>query len=281
MENCLTDKFSISDQEFQQLSDLVYKHCGINLHMGKKTLVRARLAKWIHQGHFNSFREYIDHVLSDSTGHKFSNLIDTLSTNVTSFFREEKHFHFLRNKFLPNLLERKKQDGNSKIRGWSAGCSSGEEPHSIGITLLEALGGSGRWDLKILATDISTRMLEKARQGIYEMNRINGISPEHLQKYFITTHLKDQLAYQANNQLKSVLMFHYLNLMEAWPIKGPVDFIFCRNVMIYFDKETQQDLVRRYWNLLEPGGILFTGHSESLTGIEHQFCYVQPTIYKK
>jgi chemotaxis protein methyltransferase CheR len=276
-----TDNVVMSEREFRQISDLVYQHCGINLHDGKKELVRARLAKWIREGNFKSFEDYIHYVLEDKTGKEFSILIDSLSTNLTSFFREYQHFEFMNEKFLPALLERKRKEQNFRIRGWSAGCSSGEEPYSIAITLLEAISGRGRWDVKLLATDISTRMLEAAQKGLYEKDRVAAVGPMQKNKYLVPVSMDKQKLYQVSDTLRNIIIFKYLNLMKDWPIRGPLDFIFCRNVMIYFDKPTQQNLINRFWESLGSKGILFTGHSESLTGIEHKFEYIQPTIYMK
>jgi len=274
----------LTDRDFHKISDLVYEHCGINLHAGKKELVRARLAKRLRQGNFRTFSEYMRHVLEDTTGKEFSVLIDSLSTNLTSFFREGQHFEFLRNKFLPSLMERKRAKPDFRVRAWSAGCSSGEEPYSIAITLLDAVQGQGRWDIKILATDISTSVLEVAKTGIYDKQRVEPVSPMQRQRYFLVSRTEDQKVFEVNQNLRDIVIFKYLNLMGNWPIDtrhGGLDFIFCRNVMIYFDKPTQRRLVNRFWDLLSSGGILFTGHSESLTGIEHKFRYVQPTIYAK
>jgi chemotaxis protein methyltransferase CheR len=276
-----TNSVVLSDKEFRQISDLVYKHCGINLHDGKKELVQARLAKWIREGNFKTFEEYIRYVLEDKTGREFSTLIDSLSTNLTSFFREYQHFEFLNDKFLPPLMERKRKEQNFRLRGWSAGCSSGEEPYSIAINLLEAISGQGRWDMKILATDISTKMLGTAQQGVYENERVAAVAPILKNKYLTPVSILGKKAFQVNDTVRNTVIFKYLNLMKDWPVRGPLDFIFCRNVMIYFDKPTQQTLVGRFWDLLGPRGVLFTGHSESLTGIQHKFEYVQPTIYMK
>lgn len=275
------DDISLSEKEFQQISDLVYEHCGINLHDGKKELVRARLAKWLRQNDFHTFKDYIRYVLEDTTGREFSRLIDTLSTNLTSFFRERQHFEFLEDIFLPSLLERKQHNRNFRIRGWSAGCSSGEEPYSIAITVLEAIAGQGRWDVKVLATDISTSMLETARRGIYNKERIGPVPLLLRNKYLMLRHQNRKKTFEVDKSLRDAVIFRYLNLQQDWPITGPLDFIFCRNVMIYFDKPTQQHLISRFWDLLDSGGILFTGHSESLTGIKHRFSYIQPTIYMK
>jgi chemotaxis protein methyltransferase CheR len=281
MMGLMLQEMMLGEEEFRQISDLVYEHCGINLHDGKKELVRARLAKRLREGHFQTFSNYIQHVLEDPTGREFSLLVDSLSTNLTKFFREEQHFEFLRRRFLPWLLESKRRRRDFRIRGWSAGCSSGEEPYSLAITLLEAMGGQGRWDVKLLATDVSTRMLERARKGLYDRQRVEPIAPPLRDKYLCRRHESDEEVYEVRDSLRSVVVLHYLNLMRDWPVKGPIDFVFCRNVMIYFDKPTQERLVQRFHDLLAPGGMLFTGHSESLTGIRHQFRYVQPTIYAK
>ncbi len=271
----------LGEKEFRQISDLVYEHCGINLHDGKKELVRSRLAKRLHKGRFTSFSSYIKHVLEDPTGKEFSILIDSLSTNLTKFFREERHFEYIRAQLLPRLVKAKESRRQFRIRGWSAGCSSGEEPYSIALTLLDALGGKGCWDIKLLATDVSTRILERAQAGVYDKDRIDPIPLPLRSKYFMSRREGNKERYEVGPAMREMVIFRYLNLMKDWPIKGPLDFIFCRNVMIYFDKPTQARLIRRFYDLLGSGGVLFTGHSESLTGIEHAFKYVQPTIYLK
>lgn len=281
MQTLLVQDVVLSENDFRKISALVYEHCGINLHAGKKELVRARLAKRLRLGHFKTFPEYMRHVLKDATGHEFSILIDALSTNLTSFFREAPHFEFLSEDFLPALHQRKQKQRNLKIRAWSAGCSSGEEPYSIAITLLEAVAGRGRWDVKVLATDISTSMLQTARVGIYDKERAAPVPALLKNKYLVHRQANKEKIFEVNRDLRQAVIFKYLNLMKDWPIKGRLDFIFCRNVMIYFDKPTQQRLISRFWDLLDSEGILFTGHSESLTGIEHRFKYVRPTIYMK
>ncbi len=276
-----SQEVTLTEKDFAQISQIVYDHCGINLHDGKKELIRARLAKKLRAGKFTSFPEYMEHVQSDKTGRAFSDFIDVLSTNLTSFFRENQHFEYVKNVLLPNIIAKKRRAGDRRIRVWSAGCSSGEEPYSIAITLLENLPAGDRWDAKILATDISTRILERAKAGIYAPDRVSPVPLQEKQKYLVSIKKDGQQVFEVSRQLREIIRFGYLNLMTDWPMKGPLDFIFCRNVMIYFDKPTQEVLVNRYWNLLDSGGVLFTGHSESLTGIEHKFKYVQPTIYMK
>ncbi|OHB55435.1 MAG: hypothetical protein A2Y12_11745 [Planctomycetes bacterium GWF2_42_9] len=271
----------LTEADFLKVSQLVYDHCGINLHDGKKELVRARLAKRLRKGNFKTFSDYIDYVLRDSSGVEFSLLIDSLSTNLTSFYRENQHFDFLKSNLLPELKKKKEAKGSRKIRAWSAGCSSGEEPYTLAITLLDALEYETDWDVKVLASDISTTILDKAKTGIYEAKRVDPVPAALRHKYMKISHQYGEKYYQVGEKLKSTVIFRYVNLMADWPIGGPIDFIFCRNVMIYFDKPTQQRLVERFYNILDTGGMLFTGHSESLTGINHKFKYVRPTIYAK
>ncbi|MBE0537342.1 MAG: protein-glutamate O-methyltransferase [Phycisphaerae bacterium] len=281
MQTAVLDEVGLSEKEFRLISGLVYKHCGINLHDGKKELVRARLAKRLRLCGFTSFAEYINYVLKDTSGSEFSSLVDCLSTNLTSFFREAQHFDFLRTTLLPQLMERKRRRQSCRLRAWSAGCSSGEEPYTIAIVLLEAVEGQGRWDTKVLATDISTAILEKAKQGLYDEQRIAPLSAMQRASFLTARRAAGRKVFEVSDRLRSTVVFRYLNLMADWPVKGPLDFIFCRNVMIYFDKPTQQRLISRYYDLLDSGGVLFTGHSESLTGIDHAFKYIQPTIYMK
>jgi chemotaxis protein methyltransferase CheR len=277
----LANREMLSEAEFRHISDLVYRHCGINLHEGKRELVQARLAQRLRATGCADATEYLHRLETDRRGQEFSRLIDAVSTNLTSFFREPGHFDFLRERLLPELIRRRRQQGDSRIRAWSAGCSTGEEPYSLAMTLLEALGREGRWDAKLLATDISTRALQKARTGRYEKQRVATVPPALLTRYFTASRVEGQTWYEATASLREVVRFAHLNLMDAWPFTGPFDFIFCRNVMIYFDKPTQQRLVDRFWEIMESGGYLFTGHSESLTGVAHRFRYVQPTIYMK
>ncbi|WP_206294150.1 CheR family methyltransferase [Humisphaera borealis] len=273
--------FKLSRSEFDSLSRAVYDHCGINLHDGKRELVEARLGKHIRQGGYQSAGAFIESVLNDRNGETFVRLIDTLSTNLTSFFREADHFTYLVREFLPRLIRDRKSSDQKRLRCWSAGCSSGEEPYTLGIVLQEAIPDLKQWDARILATDISTRVLERAERGVYDAARISGVPPQLRTRYFATNRYDGHVFFDALPSLRSLIAFRRLNLMETWPFSGPFDFIFCRNVMIYFDKPTQQALVNRFHSVLSPGGLLFTGHSESLTGVRHPFEYVRPTIYRK
>ena len=281
METDLQD--ALGEEEFQQLSDIVHAHCGITLHDGKRDLVRARIVKQMRAGGFKTARDYLKQALADTSSAKFTVLIDCLCTNLTSFFRENDHLNYLTRHFLPALVNRKRAQENSRIRGWSAACSTGEEPYSLAMTILDFLGHvpGFSWDLKLLATDISTKVLRIAECATYERARVTSV-PQPLQnKYLGANRIDEKTVYSIAPAVKEVVRFRHMNLMASWPFNGTFDFIFCRNVMIYFDKPTQQKLVNRCWDRLESGGLLFTGHSESLTGIDHDFGYIQPTIYVK
>jgi chemotaxis protein methyltransferase CheR len=275
----------IDEKQFRKLCDLVYKHCGINLHDGKQELVRARVARQLRSKGLCSASEYLNGVMRDPQGEEFADLIDALSTNLTSFFRESKHFTYLSDTLLPKIMDRQRRGQSNRIRGWSAACSTGEEPYTLAITMLETLGDTRAWDARILATDISRNVLKTAVVGKYDFTRVKTIPETLRNRYFRQldgeTGQDGNRRMQASREIRSMVTFNYLNLIDRWPFTGPFDFIFCRNVMIYFDKQTQERLVNRFWQCLEPGGVLFTGHSESLTGIAHRFEYVQPTIYMK
>ncbi|HVX84754.1 MAG TPA: protein-glutamate O-methyltransferase CheR [Phycisphaerae bacterium] len=277
--------YMLSESDFQMVRDVVYKHCGISLSEEKIMLVRARIAKQMRSGAFRSTKQYLNHVLQDRSGGAFTGFIDAISTNLTSFFREEQHFDFLLRTFLPPLLERKRETGDGRLLGWSAACSSGEEPYSLAITVLDAVERMKprmACDVRLLATDISTAMLATAREGVYPSARVASVPSHYRARYFLPMiNELGQEVYEAAPELRQAVRFRHLNLMDQWPFKGPFDFILCRNVMIYFDKGTQQRLVERFWNCLSPGGLLFTGHSESLTGIVTRFAPVRPSIYQK
>ena len=266
----------ISNAQFRKISGMVYELTGINLQEGKEGLVKTRLTKRLRALELADFDQYLAYVEHDATHRELTTMLDVLTTNKTSFFRESQHFDFLREQ-LPRLL----QEGGGRLRIWSAGCSSGEEPYTLSILLHEALPELARLDVRILATDISTQILAKARTAVYDEGALADVPPALLRKYFTVAAPGDSARWQAGQATRSLVKFAHLNLMESWPMKGPFDVIFCRNVMIYFDKPTQQRLVHRYWEYLRPGGYLFVGHSESLTASSREFRYVQPAVYIK
>ena len=268
----------LTDAQFESISSLVKRVAGINLHEGKRELVKSRLNKRLRALKMDGFDQYIKYLAADNTATELVEMLDAISTNLTSFFRENSHFEFFSDQLLPRLAENARKSGRRRLRGWSAGCSSGEEPYTIAMCLRETLADLNAWDARVLATDLCTKVLANAQRGIYAPDRLEKIPPQLRSKYF--TRLGDG-DWQAGEALRGLITFARLNLMEPWPMSGPFDFIFCRNVMIYFDKPTQARLVERYWQLLDRGGVLFIGHSESLTGVEHRFRYIQPTVYQK
>jgi chemotaxis protein methyltransferase CheR len=270
----------LSERQFNEISDLVKSLCGINLHDGKKELVKARLTKRLRKLNMCSFADYMDLVKSDAGANELTNMLDALSTNLTSFFRENEHFDYLAQLILPGIVSRSVHSGK-RLRIWSAGCSSGEEPYTIGMVVNDKIPALRSWDAKILATDISTRVLARAAKGVYGDDRVKTVPPQTRSKYFECIETRPDRIFQVTSSVRSLVHFARLNLMNHWPMQGPFDVIFCRNVMIYFDKDTQGKLINRFYNLLAPGGTLFIGHSESLAGVEHKFRYTQPTIYQR
>jgi chemotaxis protein methyltransferase CheR len=260
--------------QFERIRQLVHELTGINLHPGKEELVKARLTKRLRALGLKSIDAYMEHLRQDGPKGELVTMIETMTTNKTSFFREAQHFDYLCRKIVPALKDR-------KIRVWSAGCSSGEEPYSTAILLNEAIQDINLWDIGILATDLSRRMLAQARKGIYEANLLRDVPPLLLSKYFTCIETNPVRRYQVIEPLRRKVHFARLNLIGQWPMRGPFDVIFCRNVMIYFDKSTQEQLVKRFWDMLKPEGHLFVGHSESLAGSPHLFRYAQPAIYMK
>lgn len=265
----------LSEHEFFQIRDLLHQICGIHMPPGKDGLVKARLIKRLKFLNLGSFADYISYVQNDSSGQELAIMVDALTTNKTNFFREQAHFDFLESHVLPSL--QKKQ----KMRFWSAACSTGEEPYSLAIQLFDSVSGLEQMDVRILATDISPTVLDKARLGLYENERMEGISEAQKRKYFTAVKQDQAMACGVTDRVKKVITFARLNLMNTWPMQGLFDVVFCRNVMIYFDKDTREKLVNRFYDILQPGGYLFVGHSESLSSLKHPFDYVQPATYVK
>ena len=270
----------LKDIDYERISRLVYEQCGINLHEGKKELVKARLGKRLREGNFKSFGEYYRYVTTDDGTAELISMIDSLSTNLTYFFREESHFQKLRNMIKPMVKTSNQGRLSEKLRIWSAGCSTGEEPYSLAMTVCESVNGlSG--DVKIMATDISTRVLQTADKGIFGKERLKNVPPAILKKYFQMGSGSCEGQFLIKKNIRDMVQFSRFNLMDTPPPNYRFDIIFCRNVMIYFDKATQEALVRRFHQCLNKGGHLFVGHSESLTGLSHELKYIEPSVYRK
>jgi chemotaxis protein methyltransferase CheR len=268
--------FAITTDEFLRLRKLIYDESGISLSDQKRTLLASRLSKRIHELGLATFSEYYEQVTEDPSHEEFMRMLDLISTNKTDFFREPKHFEFLRERILPELEQPK------RIRIWSSACSTGEEPYTIAMTLFEHAPNPAQWDFKILASDLSTRVLAKAASGLYDQDRFRDVPPDILQRHFLRGKGDRAGLFKVKPHLASVIQFRRLNLMDdRFPIKAPLDLIFCRNVMIYFDRPTQEKLVNKFHRYLKPGGYLFIGHSESLQWVAHPFKSLAPTIYQK
>jgi chemotaxis protein methyltransferase CheR len=269
-------------KEFDKFRELIFQKSGISLHDGKRELVRTRLGSRLRELGISSYGEYYDLVAGDPTGNELVLMLDSISTNLTSFFRENGHFEFIRNQVVPEMIKRHQGSGQKELRIWSAGCSSGEEPYTLAFTLSDALRNLKGWNLKILATDISTQMLQRAASGKYVQEKIKTVPSDMLKRYMDRAGDSANGMYIVKPEIRKLIQSKRFNLMTPqFPFKKKFDFIMCRNVMIYFDKSTQETLVNKYYDTLTPGGYLLIGHSESLTGVSHRYKYIKPTIYKK
>ncbi|MFP4036860.1 MAG: CheR family methyltransferase [Desulfobacteraceae bacterium] len=271
----------LSERDFRNFSELIYEKCGIHLHQGKQELLKARLAKVLRNSRFKSVSEYYDFLMKDTSGDAFIPLLDSISTNLTAFFREPKHFEFLSQTAVPELFGTGGGPTGKVMRVWCAGCSSGEEAYSIAITLLEALPDNSGKGLFILGTDISTKVLQTAEKGVYGAIRVEKVPYQWRRKYFQKGINHWEGYYRVKAHVRSLVSFQRLNLMEPFSFREGFDVVFCRNVMIYFDKPTQERLVTRLYEVIKSPGYLFIGHSESLTGVSHPFRYIRPSVYKK
>jgi chemotaxis protein methyltransferase CheR len=268
-------EFRLSDAEFEQLRTLVRHHTGISLADSKRELVYSRLVRRLRQLQLPSFGGYIALLERGSVAEleEFSNAI---TTNLTSFFREGHHFDVLTSSVLPEL--EKRNAASRRLRIWSAGCSTGEEPYSLAIALQESIGRFRGWNVRILATDIDSQVVAHARAGVYKEERFDRMSAARRHRWFEE---REPGLYRAVPELKSLITFKQLNLMHPWPFKGPFDAIFCRNVVIYFDKPTQRALFERMAELQRLGDHLFIGHSESLFKVCDRYQLIGKTIYRK
>ena len=276
-------QYVLSDKEFELFRGLIYKTSGISLALSKKELVKARLSKRLTKTGIGSFEQYYKFVTKhDKNGEELVHLLDSISTNKTDFFREAKHFDFLNTKLLPDLIQKKEKVKNKTIRVWCAASSSGEEPYTLAITILNHINPNDGWNIKILATDISTKILQRAIKGIYTKDSLKGISPAIVSAHFTHVVIDNANYFKVKDHLKKIITFSRFNLMVPnFPFRNPFDFIFCRNVMIYFDTETQHKLILKFYNCLPKDGYLFIGHSETLARKTHGFKYTQPAVYQK
>lgn len=277
-----TSHDGISEKDYEFIRQFVYEQSRINLGPDKKELVSARLAKRLRAIGLNSYTEYCKLLQSSAGKEEVTNLVDSISTNHTYFFREIKHFEFLNDVVLPNWLQTHFRKGETNFNIWSAASSSGEEPYSLGILLQEVLQHHQGASWTLDGTDISTRMLDLARRGIFESDRLRDVKPEWLRRYFQKGVGQWDGHFRAKEMIRNRLTFHHVNLLqERYPFSKKFHTIFCRNVMIYFDRQTQEQLVAKLTDQLQPKGYLIVGHSESLMGIKHSLESVRPSIYRR
>jgi chemotaxis protein methyltransferase CheR len=269
---------TLSDADFFRFCRLIHRHAGIHLTAQKKELVRARLMKILRVRSLKSFQEYYEQVLADKSGVELANLLDAISTNLTAFGREPGHFQYLTQEILPGWSQ-----GRGPLRRnlWSAGCSTGEEAYTLAMTLLDAFPKEDLSKVKIYASDLNTQVLSQAEQGIYVLSRVNPLSEEWRRRFFQKGVREREGYVRVKPAVRSLVEFFRFNLMEPFPFRAEMDIIFCRNVMIYFEKKTQVELVEKFFHALKPGGYLFIGHSESLCNHQHLFNYVKPAVYRK
>jgi len=268
-------EFAMTEDDFRQISRMAGELTGIVLADHKRNMVYSRIARRVRTLGMSTFREYLDY-LEKHLDDEATDFINSLTTNLTSFFRENHHFEYLRETLLPQLRFTRKD--TKRIRIWSAGSSTGMEAYSIAMVIRQ-VGFPSDWDVKILATDLDSEVLETGRKGIYPMSSTDGIDPALLKRFFMLS--KDERSVQVKDELRNLVHFKRLNLLESWPISGMFDIIFCRNVVIYFNKDTQRILFDRFADHLPDDGHLMIGHSENLSGITTRFQNLGQTIYRK
>jgi len=274
-------EFYFTGEDFDFIRELVAVRTGISLSESKRDLVYGRLSRRLRVLNLTKFSEYCDLLEAGDDDEEMTNFVNAITTNLTSFFRENHHFDFLGKTLLPNLIKQKKSENNNKIRIWSAGCSTGEEPYSIAMIVKEILGKDNNFDVRILATDLDTKVLEKASAGVYDQSRVEGLTKSRLQKWIKIGSGMNQGTVLMSPILRNMITFKQLNLMNEWPMSGPFDFIFCRNVVIYFDKPTQKVLFGRYADIMDKDGHLFLGHSETMFQKTDRYQLIGKTIYQK
>jgi chemotaxis protein methyltransferase CheR len=271
----------LTQDEFRLIADIAYKRWGLSLPATKMPMVNGRMASYARRTGVGSVEEIIRRLQNGENEQDLLAIFDMLSTNVTSFFRDPEHFNYLEREFYTALSRGNITLPDRRIRIWSAACSTGAEPYSLAIHAFEHLAGIDQWDVKILATDLSQSALNVARRGVYPMEMVRTLDQEMLSRYFLKGTRRSQGYVKVAPPVRDLVTVARLNLMDPWPMQGPMQVIFCRNVMIYFDNPTKQRLVDRMYDLLDPGGLLVLGSAETLGGLSTRFAHVQPSIYRK
>jgi chemotaxis protein methyltransferase CheR len=272
----------ITDREFELFRVLVRRHTGIALGPQKRLLLQARLGKRLRALGLASFGEYYEALTAaDGDGVELTRFINAVTTNKTDFFREPHHFRHLEEVWLPDVRRHAARDADRALRLWSAGCSTGEEPYTIAMVLRDGLGSLAGWNVRILASDIDTDVLERAAAGIYTLEQAAGVPAALLPRHFLRGRGQQEGLVRVRPEVHALVTFRRINLLEEpWPIRRPLDVVFCRNVLIYFDRPTQQRILARIASLLKPEGLLFLGHSESAYGLLEDVQHLGNTIYR-
>ena len=280
MGSSISNSSNMSDADFKAISDIAYKEAGLVFLPEKASLVQSRINRRLRQLKINSFSEYTSFVESEEGRTERRKMISSLTTSVSNFFRESHPFDILRDQVLPGLLSRARNGG--RVRIWSAGCSTGQEPYSIAMTLLDLAPDAANLDIKILASDIDPNVIATAQQGHYDIRSISDIDHSLQEKFLTPVKSSEKNGFQIADPIRKLISFRELNLLSRWPISGTFDVIFCRNVVIYFDEATQLSLWPRFESVTAPGGWLFVGHSERLSDkLETEFVTAGPTAYHR
>lgn len=273
------NNFDYTEAHFKKICGLVYEHTGITMPETKSQLIYSRISRRIRSLSLNNFDEYCQLISTEKNNSEIKHFINSVTTNLTGFFREEHHFDYLKKTIIPELKLRNQH--TRKIRIWSAACSTGKEPYSIAIAIKESIANLSGWDVKILATDIDTDVLQVGKDGIYSEEDTKGLNDSQLKKYFRKgreDHLGD---FKASKEIRDLIIFKQLNLMHDWPMKKTFDVVFCRNVIIYFNKETQAFLFNKIAQKMDSGSYMMLGHSESLFNVNDDFKLLGKTIYQR
>jgi chemotaxis protein methyltransferase CheR len=274
-EGALQREYRFDDADFERVRALVRAQIGVALADSKRELVYGRLSRRLRALQLRDFDSYLSLIEAGDT-EELQHFCNAITTNLTAFFRERHHFDFLGHQLLPRLARR--NAASRRIRIWSAGCSTGEEPYSIAMVLLETLGHLRGWDIRILATDVDSQVLLLAERGMYQGERLEKMEPDRILRWF--ERASDAEAYQVAPELKHLISFRQLNLIGVWPMSGPFDVILCRNVLIYFNRDTQREIVGRMAELQRPDDHLIVGHSESLLSVSTRYRLVGRTIHR-
>lgn len=271
-------EFAFTDRDFRFLAKLVQERTGIQMRDEKREMLYGRLVKRLRALGIPDFSGYCNFVQSDAGEQEMAELVNAVTTNLTRFFREQHHFDHLRDHALPDVMARHDLEHSNRLRVWSAGCSSGQEPYCIAMVMAAHIANLSRWNARILATDLDTSMVARGQRGLYPLHQLNEI-PDPYRRRFVRPTGDGHIA--MSEALQQLIAFKSLNLLHHWPMKGPFDIIFCRNVVIYFDKPTQRELFDRFADILAPGGWLYIGHSESLFKVSDRFRLEGKTVYRR